>query len=60
MQASMMESKQNIHINGHQFQLDFKIGISLLAHVVMTSGVDWDPKIYENDLDSFSMTQCLS
>jgi hypothetical protein len=52
--------------NGYQIPLDFKNGLAylccrkptedetgLMPHVIMTSDVDLDPKLYDNDIESF-------
>jgi hypothetical protein len=58
--------KQRILIDGCQIPLEFTHGLAylrcckptegetgLLPHVIMTSYIDWDPKLYDNDIESF-------
>jgi hypothetical protein len=61
---SLPGGKQRIVLDNYQIPLDFKNGlaylrcrkptedeIGLLPHIIMTSDVDWDPSIYDNDID---------
>jgi hypothetical protein len=55
--------KQRIVIDGYQLPLDFRNGLPYLRcrkpneaeldslpHIIMTSDVDWDPSLYDNDI----------
>jgi hypothetical protein len=61
---SLPGGKQRILIDGYQIPLHFKNGLAYLPcrkptddelgtlpHVIMTSDVDWDPCVYENNID---------
>jgi hypothetical protein len=63
---SLPGGKPRILIDGYQIPLYFKTGLAypccrkptkdetgLLPHLIMTANVDWDPKLYDNDIESF-------
>jgi hypothetical protein len=64
--CSLPGGKQGSFIEGYQMTLEFKNRLAylccckptdnetgLLPDVIMTSNIDWDPKLYDNDIDSF-------